>query len=171
MSKKLNQWLDEFIENGADASDVTNWPENAGGGDSGEIIAPDGVASYYKIDVDELLRLVENREEEIEDNSFYSFGDKCERDGSGNEQVDQCVNLQKEYNSSDSAIYINGNVVATIARSSFSSWYDFINDNRISIEQSDIYLNEYALFVGAIRDDEFKVVETFDISKLLKKVE
>lgn len=31
MSKQLNQWLDEFIENGADATDVTNWPENAGG--------------------------------------------------------------------------------------------------------------------------------------------
>ena len=32
MSKQLNQWLDEFIENGADATDVGNWPKNAGGG-------------------------------------------------------------------------------------------------------------------------------------------
>ncbi len=32
MSKQLNQWLNEFIENGADATDVVNWPEDAGGG-------------------------------------------------------------------------------------------------------------------------------------------
>lgn len=32
MAKKFNQWLDEFVESGADAKDVTNWPENAGGG-------------------------------------------------------------------------------------------------------------------------------------------
>ena len=41
MSKKLNEWLDEFVENGANPSDVTNWPENAGGGDGGEVIIPD----------------------------------------------------------------------------------------------------------------------------------
>ena len=35
MSKKLNDWLDEFVENGADASDVTEWPSNAGGGSGG----------------------------------------------------------------------------------------------------------------------------------------
>lgn len=34
MVKKLEQWLDEFVDNGADAKDVTNWPENAGGGAS-----------------------------------------------------------------------------------------------------------------------------------------
>lgn len=33
MAKTLNKWLDEFVENGADANDVTNWPENAGGGE------------------------------------------------------------------------------------------------------------------------------------------
>ncbi|MBS7256866.1 MAG: hypothetical protein KIG63_00275 [Methanobrevibacter sp.] len=31
MVKNLEQWLDEFVDNGADAKDVTNWPENAGG--------------------------------------------------------------------------------------------------------------------------------------------
>lgn len=34
MVKNLEQWLDEFVDNGADAKDVTNWPENAGGGAS-----------------------------------------------------------------------------------------------------------------------------------------
>ena len=37
MSKQLNQWLDEFIENGADATDVGSWPENAGGGKAPEL--------------------------------------------------------------------------------------------------------------------------------------
>lgn len=32
MAKTLNKWLDEFVENGANPSDVTGWPENAGGG-------------------------------------------------------------------------------------------------------------------------------------------
>ena len=32
MAKKLNDWLDEFVESGADPKDVTDWPENAGGG-------------------------------------------------------------------------------------------------------------------------------------------
>jgi len=32
MSKTLNKWLDEFVENGADANNVENWPEEAGGG-------------------------------------------------------------------------------------------------------------------------------------------
>lgn len=31
MAKQLNEWLNEFVENGADANDVSNWPENAGG--------------------------------------------------------------------------------------------------------------------------------------------
>ena len=34
MAKKLNDWLDEFVENGADATQVVDWPENAGGGGS-----------------------------------------------------------------------------------------------------------------------------------------
>lgn len=35
MAKKFNQWLDEFVENGADPKDVTNWPKEAGGGQGG----------------------------------------------------------------------------------------------------------------------------------------
>ena len=31
MAKEFKDWVDEFVENGADAKDVTNWPENAGG--------------------------------------------------------------------------------------------------------------------------------------------
>ena len=39
MAKELNKWLDEFVENGADASDVINWPENAGGGGNSVVIS------------------------------------------------------------------------------------------------------------------------------------
>ena len=35
MAKQLTEWLNEFVEKGADPSDITDWPENAGGG-SGE---------------------------------------------------------------------------------------------------------------------------------------
>ncbi len=31
MAKTLNNWLDGFVENGADPNNVTNWPENGGG--------------------------------------------------------------------------------------------------------------------------------------------
>lgn len=31
MAKNFNQWLNEFVENGANPKDVTNWPEEAGG--------------------------------------------------------------------------------------------------------------------------------------------
>lgn len=34
MTKTLNKWLDEFVEKGANPNNVTEWPENAGGGSS-----------------------------------------------------------------------------------------------------------------------------------------
>ena len=37
MGKEFKDWVDEFVENGANPKDVTNWPENAGGGGSIEI--------------------------------------------------------------------------------------------------------------------------------------
>ena len=38
MGKKLNEWLNEFVENGADASNVVNWPNEAGGENTFAII-------------------------------------------------------------------------------------------------------------------------------------
>ena len=32
MAKEFKDWVDEFVENGANPKDVTNWPEEAGGG-------------------------------------------------------------------------------------------------------------------------------------------
>ena len=66
MAKDLNKWLDEFVENGADANDVVNWPENAGGGGSGEIII-DTYDTAYTIDPVELAKSAFR-----EPNSLYS---------------------------------------------------------------------------------------------------
>ena len=68
MAKNFNQWLDEFVDNGADANDVTNWPENAGGGQGGSgsnyLMT---IMDYYQvvgkhISVDALISLFENHQ-------------------------------------------------------------------------------------------------------------
>ena len=160
MAKKLNQWLDEFVENGADPSDVINWPENAGGGDGGEVIITDGVGGKtYNIDVDELLKLIEN----ITD-TYYSIGDFVYGNDSSS-GVSSCISLTT--NTNERAISIKGVQIAGITESSFSSWYDFINDHRTAIEQELVDLDSGSVFVGVIRTVSDCVVRTFDISKLL----
>lgn len=37
MAKELKDWIDEFVENGANPKDVTNWPEEAGGTGGSEL--------------------------------------------------------------------------------------------------------------------------------------
>lgn len=62
MAKTLNKWLDEFVENGADANNVTDWPENAGGGgdSTGLILGTELVVLQGKhIDVDKLIALIQ----------------------------------------------------------------------------------------------------------------
>ena len=61
MSKKLQEWLDEFIENGADASDVSNWPENAGGDAN---YARYNVTGTFKINPVELAAYTQNLQEQ-----------------------------------------------------------------------------------------------------------
>ena len=160
MAKTLNKWLDEFIENGADASDVTNWPENAGGGGGGEIIALEGAGGKtYSVAVDELLKLIKNIT-----GTYYSIGDSVFANDSSS-GVNSCISLTTNIN--ERAISIKGIQIASIAESSFSSWYDFINDNRTAIEQQSVYLDSGSVFVGVIRTVSDYIVGTFDISKLL----
>lgn len=66
MGKNFNQWLDEFVDNGADAKDVTNWPENGGGGQGGgdsKILGSTLEMAQYLVGkhlvVDNLLALIE----------------------------------------------------------------------------------------------------------------
>lgn len=163
MSKRLNEWLDEFIENGADPENVTEWPENAGGG--GEIITLEGgVEKEYVIVVDELLKLIKN----VTD-SRYGIGDVVYSDDSGSD-VHSCIVLSTYYSDSRPsrrAIWMNGSEVASVAEGSFSSWYDFVNDSRAAIETRSIHLNSGTVFVGVVRGVGDHIIETFDISKLL----
>ncbi len=41
MSKKLNDWLDEFVENGASPNRVTEWPDEAGRGGTTVVANPE----------------------------------------------------------------------------------------------------------------------------------
>lgn len=93
MSKKLNEWLDEFVENGADPSDITIWPENTGGG--GEIITLEGEnEKEYTIVVDELLKLIKDATD-----SRYEIGDIVHSNDSGSD-VQPCISLSTYYNDS-----------------------------------------------------------------------
>lgn len=86
MSKKLNEWLDEFVENGADPSDVIAWPESAGGSSEAGVnmIVTGG---WYKLGVDELAKVIATIEQEHTesriDYGLYIYG----RGGSGIEFV------------------------------------------------------------------------------------
>lgn len=40
MTKEFKDWIDEFVENGANPKDVTNWPKNAGG-EGGMVVVDD----------------------------------------------------------------------------------------------------------------------------------
>lgn len=93
MVKNLEQWLDEFVDNGADAKDITNWPKEAGGGASniktvkaGQKIRIDlskytrPIYSYTDTDRIELfstLRISKNDFGPIFDNidSLFTYGD------------------------------------------------------------------------------------------------
>ena len=61
MVKNLEQWLDEFVDNGADAKDVTNWPEEAGGGASN--IKTVKAGQKIKIDLSKYTGLIRQYED------------------------------------------------------------------------------------------------------------
>ena len=66
MAKQLGKWLDEFVENGANPNDITDWPENAGGGGSSTLtfvskVALDRYVEGKKINPDNLLAFIENK--------------------------------------------------------------------------------------------------------------
>lgn len=51
MAKELNKWLDEFVENGADPKNVTDWPEDAGGGGDGILIKTIKAGQKIRVDL------------------------------------------------------------------------------------------------------------------------
>ena len=90
MSKKLNEWLDEFVENGADASDVTEWPENTGG--SGTDISP--------------FIMVKANEKVVVDFSQYNYG--YGTDGYYNPLVDGYVSTD-DYSAGQFGVFLTVN--------------------------------------------------------------
>lgn len=61
MPKQLTNWLDEFVENGADPSDVIDWPENSGGGTS--YTAGNGITiTNHTISIDEQIVALKQEE-------------------------------------------------------------------------------------------------------------
>ena len=72
MAKEFKDWVDEFVENGANPKDVTNWPENAGGGQGGTgsnyLMT---IMDYYQVigkhvDVDSLIALLEKYQVDLD---------------------------------------------------------------------------------------------------------
>jgi len=163
MSKKLNQWLDEFVENGADASDVENWPENAGGGDSGEIVV-DTSGTAYKIDPVELARLAG-----FIGNSEGSIGDGYAIDGSGYENIRSIVYLS--YMSNTYSLQIGSNTIFSIDGDHFTNWSDHITEHATEISAEEINTGDGEIFVGIIRGSSHSIIQSFDLSKLLIKQE
>lgn len=164
MAKKLNQWLDEFIENGADASDVTSWPENAGGGDGGEIVI-DTSGTIYTIDPVELARLASF----ISYNGEGSIGDAYGIDGSGNEHAGSIVYLLCM--DSTYSLQIGSNTIFSIDGDHFTNWSDHITEYATEISAEEIITGDGEIFVGIIRGSSHSIIQSFDLSKLLIKQE
>ena len=52
MAKEFKDWIDEFVEQGADPEKVTKWPENFGGGGSGPINLQEKTVSPERVNIE-----------------------------------------------------------------------------------------------------------------------
>ena len=164
MAKDLNKWLDEFVENGADANDVVNWPENAGGGGNGEIII-DTYGTAYTIDPVELAKLASL----LGDHGVGSIGDACAIEGSGGKDIGSIANLQ--WSDKTYSLQIGSNTIFSIDGDHFTSWSDHIAEHATEISAEEIKVGDGEVFVGVIRGSGHSPIQSFDISKLLIKKE
>lgn len=85
MAKTLNNWLDEFVNNGADPKNVTDWPNNGGGGLTPVDKLPEkgNVNSLYKLSNGEIYSWLHKETqkevvvyEEMEVGKSYKFKDE-----------------------------------------------------------------------------------------------
>lgn len=53
MAKEFKDWLDEFVENGADPKSITKWPEEGGGSYKGPVLMPMNAISREALGLDE----------------------------------------------------------------------------------------------------------------------
>lgn len=161
MAKDLNRWLDEFVENGADASDVVNWPENAGGG--GGEVGVDTNGATYTIDPVELVKLANS----IGDGSG-TIVDYYTADGSGISSVRSIIYLI--YMRNTYSLEIGSDTIFSIDGDHFTSWSDHITEHAAEISAEQISTEQGQVLVGVIREGQ-ELIQTFDLSKLLIKQE
>ncbi len=162
MSKQLNEWLDEFVENGADASDVTAWPENAGG-NGGEVIL-DAVGTY-SIDVKEFSKAVAN----IPNSFTGEIGYRMGINASGSD-INDLFTVSGSIGSTTKYLELNNETLFSFD-SAEKSLSEAILDNQESLSVHIEISNETDILVGWIRESNSPVSQQFDISKVLVKVE
>lgn len=160
MAKDLNKWLDEFVENGADASDVINWPENAGGGGSEVTINTSG--AVYTIDPVELVKLASFIDGEGSIIDYYTA------DGSGISSVRSIIYLI--YMDNTYSLQIESDTIFSVDGDHFTNWSDHITEHAAEIGAKQISTVQGQVLVGVIRK-RGDLIQTLDISKLLIKQE
>ena len=52
MVKEFKDWIDEFVEQGADPEKVTKWPEDFGGGGPGTIKLQEKIVNPEKVNIE-----------------------------------------------------------------------------------------------------------------------
>ena len=162
MSKKLNEWLDEFVENGADPSDVTAWPENTGSGGE-EIITVESGDVSFAINPVELAKIAE----QFDSDRDYSVIDEYFLDGSGNSGVSDVIYMDNSNNTV--LLQIKETTVFEIEKSEFSTWSKAILDHADDFSSISYTpaSSDGRVFVGIVRSEGHDIVGTFDLSKLL----
>lgn len=149
MPKKLNEWLDEFVENGADPSDVTAWPESSGGSsDAGvNMIITEG--GWYRLGVDELAKVIAKMEQDNGEPfsearyGFYVYG----RSGSGVEfEYGTSINWSQIAFTVDAPDWSGTWSFSAVA----SSMSESLIANKENIESHCFKLNGYRYYLGFV---------------------
>lgn len=117
MSKTLNKWLDEFVENGADANNVANWPENAGGGNKLYYLT-----IYYP--TDESTSYPTSCTLQVEDNSLTTYEDLVNYletrgfiyDGDLDRYISHPASGFSDFTSAVSGIFVQGGTICVIRK-------------------------------------------------------
>lgn len=162
MPKKLNEWLDEFVENGADPSDVTAWPEDAGG--SSNDIMPITESVSFTINPVELAKIAE----QFDGNQTYTVIDEYYIDGSGNSGVSSVVYMSMSNNKM--FLFIKNIKVFEIVDSEFSTWSEAILDHATDFSSVSYTptTNDGCVLTGVVKERNLRgIIDVVDISKIL----
>ena len=175
MAKTLNKWLDEFVENGADASNITDWPENAGGGGGSDAKGVNFVpvrGMSYKLGVDELVRVATLMEQDYDaineiEYAYYMYG----RGGSGVE-FEYGVTIT---NDDSFVITLPDENQTTIILTSSGTMSRTLAENKATIENTIFTLSAAVLdtpiYIGIAASSYNNYLYPIDLTKLFIPVE